>query len=80
MTALRDSSPSVASYGLLICDAHLLADLFTSISFQHVGREGNYVAHNLARHACHVTGFSVWMEDVPIQVFTAYQADLPTYE
>lgn len=72
MNALRDFSPSVASYGLLIRDAHLLAGLFTSISFQHVGRDGNYVAHNLARHTRHVTGFSVWMEDVPIQIFAAY--------
>ena len=54
MNALRDFSPSVASYGLLICDAHFLANLFTSISFQHVGRDGNYVAHNLARHTHHV--------------------------
>ena len=43
-----------------------MARLFTCISFQHVGRVGNNVAHNLARHAHHVTGFSVWMEDVPI--------------
>ena len=54
MNALRDFSPSVASYGLLIHDAHLLVDLFTSISFQHAGRDGNYVAHNLARHTHHV--------------------------
>ena len=41
----------------------------------HVGRDGNYVAHNLARHARHVTSFSDWMEDVPIQIFATYQAD-----
>ena len=80
MTALRDPSPSLASFGLLVQDAQWMARLFTCISFQHVGRVGNNVAHNLARHARHVTGFSVWMEDVPIQVFTAYQADLPITE
>ena len=72
MTTLRDPSPSLASYGLSVRDAQLMAHLFTCISFQHVGRVGNNVAHNLARHARHVTDFSVWMEDVPIQVFTAY--------
>ena len=72
MTALRDPSPSLASFGLLVQDAQCLARSFTCISFQHVGRVGNTVAHNLARHARHVTGFLVWMEDVPIQVFTAY--------
>ena len=35
-----------------------MAHLFTCISFQHVGRVGNDIAHNLARHARHVTGFS----------------------
>ena len=80
MSALRDPSLSIASFGLLVQDAQWLARFFTCISFQHVGRVGNNVAHNLARHARHVTGFSVWMEDVPIQVFTAYQADLPTSE
>ena len=80
MSALRDPSPSLASFGLLVQDAQWLARSFTCISFQHVGRVGNTVAHNLARHARHVTDFSIWMEDVPIQVFTAYQADLPTTE
>ena len=80
MSALRDPSPSLASFGLLVQDAQWLARSFTCISFQHVGRVGNTVAHNLTRHARHVTGFSVWMEDVPIQVFTAYQANLPTTE
>ena len=77
MAALRDPSPSLASYGLLVQDAQLMARLFTCISFQHVGRVGNNVAHNLVRHARHVTGFLVWIEDVPIQIFAAFQADLP---
>ena len=38
------------------------------------------MAHNLARHACHVTGFSVWMEDVPSHTLAAYPADLPIVE
>ena len=27
--------------------------------------EGNKVAHNLIRHTHYVTGFSVWMENIP---------------
>ena len=53
---------------------------FQCISFSHVRREGNIVAYNLARHACHVTGFSVWMENVPPHTLAAYQADLPIVE
>ena len=53
---------------------------FTCISFQHVGRVENNVAHNLGRYAHHVTDFSVQMEDTPIQIFAAYQTDLPITE
>ena len=56
---LIDYSPSLASFGLLIRDAQVLTDRFNWVWFQHVGRDGNNVAHNLTRHACHVMSFSV---------------------
>ena len=77
MNALMDNSLSLASFGLLIQDIKAYAEFFRCISFSHVRREGNTVAPNLARHACHVTGFSVWMENVPSHTLAAYQADLP---
>ena len=80
IATLRDPFPSLASYGLLLQDALMMARSFTCISFQHVGRVGNNIAHNLARYACHVTGFSIWMEDVPIQIFVASQVNLPIIE
>ena len=55
-----------------------MATQLNGVSFQHVGREGNKVAHNFARHARHVTGFNVWMEDVLIHCFDVYQADMPS--
>ena len=67
MAALKDDSASLASFGLLVRDAQSLGGLFNCIRFLHVGRDGNVVTHNLARHARHVTGFSIWMEDVPIR-------------
>jgi len=77
MKALQNDSPSLASFGLLIRDAQSAANLFTCIRFLHVGRNGNSGAHNLARYARHVTGFSIWMEDVPFQTLAVYHADLP---
>ena len=59
--ALQDNSPSLAPFGLLIRDAQETANFFTCISYAHVGRNGNFVAHNLARYARHITGFFVWM-------------------
>ena len=75
--ALQDNSPSLAPFGLLIRDAQETANFFTCISYAHVGRNGNFVAHNLARYARHITGFFVWMEDVPFQTLVAYHADFP---
>ena len=57
MNALKDDFSSLASFGLLILDAQMLAGLFHCISFLHVGRDGNFVAHNLGRHIHHVTDF-----------------------
>ena len=42
-----------------------------------VGREGNKVDHNLARYARHITGYYVWMEDIPVHCLNVYQADMP---
>ena len=75
--ALQDNSLSLAPFGLLIRDAQEAANFFTCISYAHVGRNGNFVAHNLARYARHITGFFVWMEDVPFQTLAAYHADFP---
>ena len=75
---LTNQVPNFAPLSFLIKEANELANRLTRVKFQHVGREGNSVAHNLARHARHVTGFSIWMEDVPSLCFEMYKADLPS--
>lgn len=75
--AIKDYSPFVASFGLLIRDAQVCVGQLNWVRFQHVGRDGNNVAHNLVRHAHDITSFSVWMEDVPIYYFVVYQVDMP---
>ena len=69
---------NLAPFGLQIKEAQDLALRLNHVKFQHVGRDRNSVAHNLARHACHVADFSVWMEDVPSDCFEMYRADLPS--
>ena len=78
INSLNDNSPLLAPFSLLIQDIKNYANLFQCISFLHIRREGNNVAHNLARHAHHVTGSSVWMEDVSLHIFATYQVDLPS--
>ena len=78
INALNEDPHSLAAFGLPIQDVKCFSNLFHCIRFSHVRREGNSVAHNLARHARHVTGFQVWIEDVLLHTIATYQANLPT--
>ena len=64
ITALRSKEESLSSFGHLIFSAKQSLDAFHSISFSHTRRSG--VAHDLTKHIRHVSGFPVWMEDVPV--------------
>lgn len=75
INALKESSPSIASYGLLIWDISLFAEHFHCINFSHVCRDRNSVAHNLVRHARHVIDSLVCVQEIPPQVSTIYLAD-----
>ena len=77
INTLNEDSHSLASFGLPIQDVKCFANLFHCIRFSHVRKEGNSVAHILTRHARHVTGFQVWMEDVPSHTIATYQTVLP---
>ena len=78
INTLNEDSHSLASFGIPIQDVKCFANLFHCIRFSHVRKEGNSVAHNLIRHARHVTVFQVWMKDVPSHTVDTYHANLPT--
>jgi ribonuclease HI len=63
--ALNDTHPSLASFGLLIEDAKVLARKLQQFSFSHVKRQGNRLAHALARKAHSCNSLEVCMEAVP---------------
>ena len=65
VTALKDTHPSLAPFGLLIEDAKGLARKLQQFSFSHVKRQGNGLAHALARKAQFCNSLEVWMEAVP---------------
>ena len=46
------------------------------ISFSHVRRIGNSVAHTLAKHARHVSGYMMWMKDIPPHFHYVLEADV----
>ena len=74
---LLNLSPSLALHGLLIRDAQDLPLSFTSITFAHVSRQGNIVAHSLARMAILSQSLNIWMEDAPPDILKYVQVDFP---
>ena len=64
MKALTCAEVSLASYGPLIEDVKFSSRCFSQLLYSHVRREGNKIAHSLARHAINVY-LTVWMEDIP---------------
>ena len=74
--ALRCQDQSLASYGAIIEDIFLLAIALQRCSFSHVKREGNRVAHMLARRVIELQDdFLVWLEDVPSYLESVIQSE-----
>lgn len=76
--AQQDESSSLASHSLLIEEAKFYSRSFLKLLYSHTRREGNKLAHSLARHTINVTHYAVWTESVPPQLNTVFQADLAT--
>ena len=70
-----EPNPSLALHGHLIQDVKSLQNSFNSLNFTHVRREGNNVAHALARWAIKKPNLTVWMEDVPPEIRQFVMAD-----
>ncbi len=65
VNALNAQHPSLAPFGLLLADAKELASKLQNFSFSHVKREGNRLAHALARKAHSCNSLEIWMESIP---------------
>jgi len=74
--ALKTKVVGLAAYGLLIRDAFSLARNFSEVSYSHIKREGNKVAHGLAKLAVNLAKCVIWMEEVPPTIYHLVQVDL----
>ena len=57
--ALCSEDESFSSYGHLIAEAKLSTVSFYSFCVSYIHRQGNFVAHDLTRHARHVSSLMV---------------------
>ena len=65
INTLRSTEPSLTTYGHLLESTKSTLVTSKCIAFTHIRRIGIRVAHNLTKHARHVRGVSVWVEDIP---------------
>ena len=75
INTLNSVEMSLSNYGHVLSSAKSMLVASSSVSFSHVRRVGNCVAHNLAKHARHVRGFTVWIENVPPHLNSVFLAD-----
>ena len=73
--AIREKSLLSSVLGHILEDIHVLSSSFSSISFHHIKRIGNCVAHRLARRSF-CNPLLVWMEEVPPDIVDVYNYDL----
>lgn len=55
--ALKSEEHSLAPTGLLIEDVKMLASSYIRLSYSHIKRNGNRVAHSLAKYALRISDF-----------------------
>lgn len=77
---LKLAKVETSSFGNLVYDILVLVASFNSVSFNHVCRDGNKVAHNLAHLSRSFSETRVWLEEVPREVQAFVSADLIVVE
>ena len=70
---LREDGMVLVPYGLLLEDVRNLSQHFDELRYSHTMREGNCLAHSLARYVVGIPDFLVWMEDVPSQFYLYFK-------
>ena len=73
---LGEDGVVLVPFELLLEDVRNLSQHFEELRYSHTMREGNCLAHSLARYAVGIPDFLVWMEDVPSQFYFVFQTDL----
>ena len=77
VNSLRGSCVENSWGGHIIKDILSQSNSFLSISFTHVGRQGNAVAHALPQRARNSLTSQIWSECVPLDLMSFVLSDFP---
>ena len=75
INTFRITKASLSTFGHLLESTKSTLVTSKCIAFSHIHRGGNRVAHNLAKHARHVKGLSMWVEDIPPPLYDVLLVD-----
>ncbi|GLT73739.1 hypothetical protein SLA2020_455770 [Shorea laevis] len=77
VTAINSDIPTMhSSLGFILSDCRILMASFLSCTIQHVHREGNSVAHELAKRALHAEADEYWIKEVPTDIAQLVTGDI----
>ncbi|KAL6526559.1 hypothetical protein OROGR_015649 [Orobanche gracilis] len=75
INGIQDTSKHNSYLSLILGEIRTLSQAFVSISFSHVFREGNVVAHNIAKYAVS-NSEHIWCDDFPICFNACIHSDI----
>ena len=76
MNSLKVGGDTINLVEPLIQDAIVFSSLYTKLLYTHCKRDGNKLAHSLARYSINVFDYVAWMEEVPHPLVSVAQHDL----
>ena len=76
INSLKGGGHSIALVEPLLHDAMVFSSCYAKLLYSHCRRDGNRLAHSLARYSINVSSYVVWMEGVPDPLYTVVQQDV----
>ena len=73
---LKGGGHSIVSMEPLLHDAMVFSNCYEKLLYSHCRRDGNRLAHSLARYSINVSSYVVWMEGVLDPLFIVVQQDV----
>ena len=74
--AVRKKKKDQTSLGLILHDIFVLSEQCSFYSIDFIRREGNQVAHCLAKHSLELEELKVWLEEIPADVLPLVMRDV----
>ena len=76
ITAINNPQKNRTQWGHVVEDIKKASSWFQTCSFGHIYREGNSLAHSLAKRAVLSADLDVWLEELPQDLIDVFQSDL----